>query len=172
MLKGIINDDFFEIKAIFTHYYETDMKSIRPLYKEFVKISEENSIPLIQIHKDHDKLEALENLKFDFLISNCYKYIIPEKYLNCAKICSLNMHRSLLPKYKGLKPLKRALENNEKETGTSIHIMTKDVDAGPIIDQDKIVINEGDDEKKLFEKLYPIQYPLLKRALIKILEKK
>ena len=170
-LKGILNDGLFELKAVVTHYYEVNMEDVRPLFKEFVKICEENSIPLIVVHKNQENLKILENLDFDFIVSNCYKYIIPNKFLGFAKVDSLNMHRSLLPKYKGLKPLRKALENKDKEAGTTLHRMVAEVDSGDIIDQYKIPVEEGDTEQSLFEKLYPTQYHLLKRGLLKILEK-
>ena len=170
-LKGILEDNVFEIKLVFTHYYETDMKTIRPLFPQYVKICEENSIPLIIIHKNQRILKILKNINFDFLVSNCYKYKIPQEYLDLPNIMSLNMHRSLLPKYKGLKPLKKALENKEKVTGTTIHIMTSSVDCGEIIDQYPVKIDPGDTEQDLFKKLYPTQYPLLKKAIFRIVEK-
>jgi len=170
-LKGIVEENTFEIKALVTHYYEPDMKTVRPLFKEFVKISEKYAIPFIIVHKNQKNLKILNNIEYDFLVSNCYKYKIPEKYLKLAKIASLNMHRSLLPRYKGLKPLKKALENGEKKTGTTIHIMTPKIDSGEIIDQYEIKIEKDDTEQSLFNKLYPTQYPLLKRALIKIIDK-
>lgn len=170
-LKGIIKDNVFDVKAIVTHYYETDMVTKRELFEEFVKICEENSYPLIVINKNQKNLKILNEIEYDFLVANCYKYIIPENYLGFAKIATLNMHRSLLPKHKGLKPLKRAIESGDKETGTSIHKMVQEIDSGSIIDQWKISIEPGDNEEKLFEKLYPTQYPLMKRALLKLLKK-
>ena len=169
-LKGIVEDNTFEIKALVTHYYEPDMKTKRPFFDEFVKITEKNSIPLIIVHKNQGNLKILKNINYDFLVSNCYKYIIPEKYLKLAKKMSVNMHRSLLPKYKGLKPLEKSLKNGESETGTSVNKMVKEIDSGAILDQWKIKIEKEDKIEDLFEKLYPTQYPLLKRTLLRIIE--
>lgn len=170
-LKGIVKDNVFEMKSLITHYYETDMKTIRPLFSEYLNISEEFSIPLLIIHRNQRSLKILENINFDFLVSNCYKYKIPKEYLEYSKIMSINMHRSLLPKYKGLKPLKKAIENKEKETGTTIHIMTPIIDSGEIIDQYPIKVDPEDNVRDLFQKLYPTQYPLLKRAIFKVIDK-
>jgi methionyl-tRNA formyltransferase len=167
-LKGIIREDLFQIKAVFTHFYELDMKVKRPLFEEYVKVCGMNNIPLILIHKNQNSLKILKDIDFDFLISNCYSYKVPDEILSYANIASLNMHYSLLPKYKGRKPLLRALQNKEKKTGTSVHIMTSEFDSGKVIDQYEIPIEEGDDEQSLFKKLYPTQYPLLKRVLITI----
>ena len=132
-LKGIINDDFFNIKTVFTHYYERNMKNKRPLFEEYVKICELNGVPLIVVNKNQNTLTFLRYIDYDFLIANCYKYKISDEFLDFANIASINMHRSLLPKYKGLKPLRKALKNNEKKTGTTIHILTPEMDSGKII---------------------------------------
>ena len=156
----------YEIRAVVTHYYEPDMKIKRPLFQKYVDICEEYSIPLIIVNKNQETLELLKEIDHHFLVCNCYKYIIPDEYL-CADFASLNMHRSLLPKYKGLKPLKRALENNEKEAGITVHEMTDELDSGNILCQLKIDIDEKDTEKSLFEKLYPIQYTAMHIAITK-----
>ncbi len=168
-LKGIIEDNTFEIKAIVTHYYESDLKTPRPLFKKFVDISEKHSFPLIVVDKNQDNLKILRPMEFDFIVANCYKYLVPVEIVALAKIGGLNMHRALLPKYKGLKPLKRAIENSEIRTGTTIHKMITKIDSGDIVDQYEISIEKGDDVPALFLKLYPTQYPLMKRALLKLL---
>jgi methionyl-tRNA formyltransferase len=168
-LRGILEDGAFEVKAVVTHYYEPGGPKIpRPMFNAFVDISENSGLPLIVVDKNQEKLKILEHMEFDFLIANCYKYIIPDKINALARIAALNMHRSLLPKYKGLKPLERALANNETKTGTSIHKMTPKIDSGDIVDQYEIPIEPGDDVAALFQKLYPIQYPLMKRAILKL----
>ncbi len=170
-LKGIIEDNIFEIKAVVTHYYEPgNLKTPRPLFNKFVDISETYSLPLIVVDQNQDNLKVLQWLKFDFLVTNCYKHIIPTEIIEHAKIGAFNMHRSLLPKYKGLKPLKRALDNDETKTGTTIHKMISQIDSGQVIDQYEIPIEEGDNVPALFQKLYPTQYPLMKRALLNLLK--
>ena len=167
-LQGLVEDKEVVVKAVLSHYYEPDMKAKRPLFQTFVDLCAEHAIPLIVVNQNQETLKFLGEMKFDILVANCYKYIVPEKYLTCAKIASVNMHRSLLPKYPGLKPLKRALENNEEETGTTVHKMVRKVDSGEIIAQSTIPIEKGDDEAALFKKLCCTQYPLLKQALNKL----
>ncbi len=170
-LRGIIEDNIFEIKAIVTHYFEPGrLKTPRPHFNAFVDISEKHGFPLLLVDKNQNKLKILKGMDFDFLVANCYKYIIPSEIIALPRIAALNMHRSLLPKYKGLQPLKRALEHNEKKTGTTIHKMIPKIDSGDIVDQYEIPIEERDNIPALFQKLYPVQYPLMKRALIKLLK--
>lgn len=170
-LEGIIEDNIFEVKAIVTHFFEPgDNKKPRPLFKEYAEISQIYGLPLIVVDKNQDNLKILKRMEFDFLVANCYKYIVPDQINELAKIGAFNMHRSLLPKYKGLKPLKRALEKDETKTGTTIHKMISQIDSGQIIDQYEIPVEKGDDVQALFKKLYPTQYPLMKRALLNLLK--
>ena len=167
-LKDIVEDNIFNIVAVITHYFEIDLKTERILFKEYTKVCDNYNIPLIVINENQIGLNILKALDFDYLILNCYKYKIPNEYINLANKMSLNMHCSLLPKYKGLKPLKRALKNNEKETGTTIHEITNKIDSGQTLAHYKIKIEKNDNVKSLFEKLYPTQYPLLKNTLLRL----
>jgi len=159
-LKELIKSDHYTIDAIFTHKYEPNSTVERPMFSAYQNIAKVNEIPFFIVDKFQEALKKLKKINFHFLISIGYKYIIPIEYLKLAKLGSLNMHRSLLPKYKGLKPLKRALESGEKETGVSIHYLTEKVDSGRVLDQEKIIINKDDTVVDLFLKIYPI-YPRL-----------
>lgn len=76
----------------------------------------------------------------------------------------LNIHPSLLPKYPGLNTHKRALENNDKEHGASIHFVTAELDGGPVVLQSKVAVESNDDEQSLQQKVAKREwliYPLV-----------
>ena len=81
----------------------------------------------------------------------------------------LNIHPSLLPKYKGLNTHVRALKNNDKFTGATVHLVTSKLDSGKIILQKKIKINKKDNEKSIAKKVLKIEHKLYKSALEKFL---
>lgn len=88
--------------------------------------------------------EFISNLKartFDLSIVVAYGNILPEEIINMPKYGTLNIHYSLLPKYRGAIPLEAALLNGDKETGVSIQKMVKKLDAGDIIAQEKVIID-------------------------------
>jgi len=165
-LKGALNDSLFDVVCVTTHYHNVKE------FAKYVKLCKRHDIPLIVADKEQKALNLLKSWEFDFLVANCYRYLIPDNILKLARIESLNMHRSLLPKYKGVRPVKRVLENGETKTGTTIHKMTQSYDSGEIVDQYEINIEKGYTESDVFEKLYPTQYPLFKRALLKLGERK
>ncbi len=77
----------------------------------------------------------------------------------------LNVHPSLLPQFRGLSAVARALEANARETGVTVHFMVEEVDAGPIVAQEKVPILPGDTEETLLERLHPVEHRLLVKAV-------
>lgn len=77
----------------------------------------------------------------------------------------INLHPSLLPEFRGLHAVRRALEAGVKETGVTVHFMVEEVDAGPMIFQEAVPILAGDTEETLLERLHPVEHRLLVRAV-------
>ncbi len=77
----------------------------------------------------------------------------------------LNVHPSLLPRFRGLNAVGRALEAGCRETGVTVHLMVKEVDAGPIVAQERVVVEPGDTEESLLERLHPVEHRLLVGAV-------
>ena len=77
----------------------------------------------------------------------------------------INIHPSLLPKYRGLHTHRRALEAGDVEHGASVHFVTAELDGGPIIAQARLKIEPGDDEQRLAERLLPLEHHLLPAVL-------
>jgi phosphoribosylglycinamide formyltransferase-1 len=77
----------------------------------------------------------------------------------------INVHPSLLPEFRGLDALKRALEAGMERTGVTVHFMVEEVDAGPMIQQEAVPILPGDTEETLLERLHPIEHRLLVEAV-------
>lgn len=99
-----------------------------------------------------------EKLEFDFLISVNYLFLLEVDVINCAKIASINLHGSLLPKYRGRTPHVWAIINGETETGVTAHIIDEGCDTGPIVYQRIVPISPSDTGAsilKLFERIYP-----------------
>ena len=81
----------------------------------------------------------------------------------------LNIHPSLLPKYKGLNTHKRVIENKEKYSGSTVHLVTAKLDSGKIILQKKIKISKKENEKSLEKKILKIEHKLYPKAIKKFL---
>ncbi|HXD37946.1 MAG TPA: phosphoribosylglycinamide formyltransferase [Rhodanobacter sp.] len=77
----------------------------------------------------------------------------------------INIHPSLLPKYRGLHTHRRALEAGDAEHGASVHFVTAELDGGPVIAQARLAIAPGDDEQRLAQRLLPLEHRLLPAVL-------
>jgi len=90
-----------------------------------------------------EEYNFLKKLKPDIVIVIAYGKIIPKRFLNLAKHGFINVHASLLPKWRGAAPIQRSIMNLDSETGISIMKIVEELDAGPVMHQDKIRINEN-----------------------------
>jgi len=88
-------------------------------------------------------LEEIKKIKPDLIITAAYGKIIPKEILEIPKYGALNVHPSLLPKYRGPSPIQTAILNGDKETGLTIMLMDQKIDHGPIIAQNKYKIGEN-----------------------------
>ncbi len=124
--------------------------------------AEKNNVPFIQPEKLNDF--RLEN-NFDLSIVVAYGKIIPENILNAPKLGSINIHYSLLPKYRGAAPVEAAILNGDTETGVSIQKMFPKLDAGHILAQEKVKILPDETAPELRLRLIKIGGNLLVKLL-------
>jgi methionyl-tRNA formyltransferase len=142
-LKEILEIDGYDIMAIFTHklnpkVYDVDQK-IRNDFIQYEEFAKKNNIPLYTIDSKFGKkvLDSyISENEFEFLISISWRYLIPKSVFEKAKYGAINLHRGDLPKYAGIEPIKRALENNEKEIAVCCHHITSNFDEGKVIFKD------------------------------------
>jgi methionyl-tRNA formyltransferase len=158
-LNEIINKGI-SINYVLTHK-DTDSESVESLSKE-------NNIKCfyVDLRKDSKVLNKLLNIDIKFLISVNYRFILPEELLQKSEY-PLNLHGSLLPKYRGRTPHVWAIINGEKETGITCHLMEKTVDTGDIYHQEIVPIEENDTGASLINKFITL-YP---KCLIESIEK-
>ena len=140
-LRFLLRDDNpYQVSVVFTHKlnpksYDPERK-VRNDFQEFIDLTNKNHIPLytIDTKEEKSKLETFTtDNEFDFLISISWRYLIPPPVFNKAKIGSINLHRGSLPKYAGVEPIRRALENKENEIFICSHVITENIDEGRVI---------------------------------------
>ena len=102
---------------------------------------------------NNEEFNYLKELDADIAIVVAYGKIIPKEYLSLTKKGFINIHASLLPKWRGAAPIQRSIINLEKETGISIMKIREELDAGPICNSYKIEINDNDNSEIISEKL-------------------
>ena len=107
----------------------------------------------ISLKNNKDEYNYLKELDADIAIVVAYGQIIPKEYLNLVKKGFINIHASLLPKWRGAAPIQRSIMNLEKETGVSIMKIGEKLDTGPICNSYKINIETEDNSEIIAEKL-------------------
>lgn len=112
------------------------------------------------------------NIKPDLFIVVAYGKILPEELIKLPKYGSINIHYSLLPKYRGASPVESAILNGDKETGITIQQMEYKMDAGPIIATEVVSINEDEKAPDLRKRLIEIGGELLVKTLPDFVEGK
>ncbi len=114
-------------------------------------------------------LKKIDFLKIDLICLAGFMKILSHKFIKNFRKPILNIHPSLLPKYKGLNTHKRVIKNKEKFTGATVHMVSKKLDSGKIILQKKIHISKNDNEKTIKKKVLLIEHKLYPRAIQKFL---
>ena len=118
------------------------------------KWAEENGIPFFQPKKlDDDFYKTLKDLEADLFIVIAYGKIIPEKFINTPEFGTINLHYSLLPKYRGASPVESAILAGDTETGITIQQMAFKLDSGNILFQERLEILDMETTKELRAKL-------------------
>ncbi|TNK88693.1 methionyl-tRNA formyltransferase, partial [Mycoplasmopsis pullorum] len=115
-------------------------------------LAQKYNIHLFQPNKISEIYDELVELKPDLLLTCAFGQYIPQKVLDIPKY-ALNIHGSLLPKYRGAAPIQYSLLNGDTQTGISLMFMTKQMDAGDVIFQAKLDIDLKDTSDSLFVKM-------------------
>lgn len=115
------------------------------------------------------ELEEIIQLNPDLIVTAAYGQILPKELLDAPKFGCVNVHASLLPKYRGGAPIHQAIIDGEEKTGVTIMYMVEKLDAGDIISQQEVTIEETDHTGSMFDKLSVIGRDLLKETIPSII---
>lgn len=152
----------FNIASVFTR---PDKKVGRDqeLQKSDVKvIAETYNLPIIETEKiDSEFISQVRSLKPDVIVVAAFGSILPKEVLSIPKYGSINVHASLLPKFRGPSPIQNALLRGEKETGVTIMLMDEGIDTGGILAQEKAVIGQDETLVELYGRLADLGAKLL-----------
>lgn len=108
---------------------------------------------------------TITDMRPDFVFSFYFRSMIGAPLLNAARLGALNIHGSLLPRYRGRAPVNWAILHGEHETGATLHYMTARADAGDIVDQQAVPILEDDEAREVFSKVTVAAESVLARSL-------
>ena len=144
------------------------MKMIASPVKEFALEKDLKIYQPIKIRNNMEFIEEIANLNPDVLCVVAYGKILPKEILDVPKYGAINVHGSLLPKYRGAAPIQWAVINGEKETGITTMFMDEGMDTGDMILKEKVSIGEYETTGELWEELANVGADLLVKTLKKI----
>lgn len=159
-----------EIAAVVTH---ADDPRENIWFASVRGLAFKNFLPVYQPANPNDPgfVAAMQALQPDFLFSCYYRHMLKQPLLNLPSLGALNLHGSLLPRYRGRVPVNWVLVHGETETGVTLHYMVAKADRGDIVAQERVPITFEDTAFTLFAKmtaaagqLFRKTYPLLRRG--------
>ncbi|WP_116811010.1 formyltransferase [Steroidobacter cummioxidans] len=132
-----------QVQLVFSH--EDDPSEVR-WYRSVAEIARSNHIGVVTPADPNtgEWISAVAQLRPDFIFSFYYRHMLCNELLGLASRGALNMHGSLLPKYRGRAPVNWAILHGETETGASLHYMSSAPDAGPLVGQERVPIRIED----------------------------
>lgn len=132
----------------------------------------ELGLPIYQPEKlkDPEQAQKILDLEPDLIVTAAFGQILPSAILEAPPLGAINVHASLLPEYRGGAPIHQAIIDGKKETGVTIMYMVDRLDAGDIISQTTVPIEETDHTGSMFEKLSTAGMDLLKETLPSIID--
>ena len=115
-------------------------------------------------------IPQLQTLSPDYIFSFYYRNMIPAEILACANIAALNMHGSLLPKYRGRAPVNWAILHGETKTGATLHVMEMKPDAGDIVGQTEVNIGPDETATEVFAKVSQAAVKVMNTVLPQLIQ--
>ncbi len=166
VLESLINAHYDVVGLVCQEDKEIGRKRILEKVPSKI-VAEKYDIPVYQPHKIRFDYEFAKSLDFDVIVTMAYGQLIPNELLSLSKVGNVNLHGSLLPKYRGAAPIQRAIMDGLGETGVTLMEMVEKMDAGDYYDMEKVAIDPSDNYSSLCLKISSAASRLIVKDLLK-----
>ncbi len=165
-LKKILADGF-DVVGVYTQPDRPKGRGMKLVASPVKEVALANNIPVFQPEnfREEETVEQLRALQPDICAVVAYGRILPQKVLDVPKLGCINIHASVLPKYRGSAPYQWAVLDGLKETGVTAMYLCREMDAGDIIDVSKTPIGENETAGELLDRLAVLGADLLSKTL-------
>jgi methionyl-tRNA formyltransferase len=166
-LKALLHEPAFHVVAVATQPDRPKGRELKLQPSPVKQIATRAGLPVLQPEKARDEnfITELRRLQPDLIAVAAFGQILPKSILELPRFGCLNVHTSLLPKYRGAAPIQWAILNNEPETGVTIMKMDAGLDTGDILTQQATPIRPDDNAETLHDRLAPIGAELLVQTI-------
>ena len=169
VLEGLIEN--YDVRAVITQPDRINGRNGQMTFSPVKQCANDHTILVLQPEKLNDALDEIYALKPTLIVTCAYGNLVPNELLFYPEYGCINVHASLLPKYRGGAPIHRAVMNGERKTGITIMHMNSKLDQGDIIAQREMEIGEDDTASMVHDKLKRIGRDLLLETLPSIINK-
>lgn len=158
----------YEILLVLTQEDKAKGRHAIPEKTAVRKAAEQLGLPVRttkRLREDSALIEDIRRLSPDFIVVAAFGQILPKEVLDIPRFCAVNVHASLLPKYRGASPIQEAILEGDKESGITTMCMAEGLDTGDILLQEKLVLSEKETAESLFLKLAALSRSCIVRTL-------
>ena len=169
-LKALYEENF-EIVGVVTNQDKPKGRGMKLVFSPVKEYALEKNLKIFQpikIRNNEEFIEQIKKIAPDLLCVVAYGKILPKELLNIPKYGSINVHGSLLPKYRGAAPIQWSVLNGDKETGITTMFMDEGMDTGDMILKEKVEIEEDETTGELWNRLAQVGAKLLVETVRKI----
>jgi methionyl-tRNA formyltransferase len=170
LLKSLHRDDRFDVLTVITNRDKPAGRKMELQPSPIKVIAEKLELPIFQPEDINEQktIDLLRGLYADFIVLMAYGQILSKDILEIATRGCLNVHASLLPKYRGASPVQNAILNQDKETGVCLMKMEKTMDTGAVYECFTTKIYDSDNQQTLTEKLAELAAKTIPGALVRV----
>ena len=173
-LEYLINSDKIEVMAVVTQPDKPAGRGHKLTMSSIKQCALEHNLPVFQpksIRKEPEIQEELKKLEPDFFVTFAFGQILSQEVLDIPKYETINLHASLLPRYRGANPLQRAIINGDKETGICTMITELGLDCGDVCMREPIEITDTLNCVQLFDIVSDKSPEMLEKTLVGLTDK-
>ena len=165
-----ILEDGFDVVGVYTQPDRPKGRGMKMVYSPVKELALKHSLPVFQPEnfREDETVETLRALRPDVVAVVAYGRILPQRVLDIAPKGFINIHASLLPKYRGSAPYQWAVLDGLRETGVSAMYLCREMDAGDVIDVAKTPIGENETAGELLDRLAVLGGDLLSKTLARV----
>ncbi len=154
--EAVLNSDNFNVKALVGQTPKPQGRGNKIIDSKIKTLAIQNNIEVIEtlkIAKDESTILRLKEIKPDFFVTFAFGQILSQEVLDIPKCGTINVHPSLLPKYRGSNPIRECLLNGDEKTGISTAMTVLALDEGDIVLQEEIQLNKNTTVTELEDKI-------------------
>jgi methionyl-tRNA formyltransferase len=167
ILHGLIEKGY-EVVAVVSHHSESKSRNERKL--EVADIAKDNNIPLFIPNRPSEIIDDLRKLNAEVAVLAAYGRIISQEIIDLFPKGIINIHPSLLPKYRGPTPIESVILNGDQKTGVSIMQLTAGMDEGPVYAQERLELSGSESKFELYKKITNLATPLFFEKFSEIID--